>query len=272
MKAKIITIFLCLFLSGCGVDNPPVQLPAQIAQLEEGQSLQIYLNEGVLTVHGDEDEQVRVNGQALSPDQTEYNVTTINDQIQIIVNYTGKRSSNPPVQLTVSVPNNVALTIETDSAFIAVREYTGELDAASVSGNIFVEGAHGDLTLRSNRGNVEVQNSAGEISVVGNYGQLTLENVQGDIGVSTIMGNVVFSGSILMDDNVRLETDHGAVSVHLSADSTLGIQVRSTSGDVACMLSSITSTTRTCDGQMNSGGGSLSVRTVSGAVTLQLIP
>jgi hypothetical protein len=49
-------------------------------------------------------------------------------------------------------------------------------------------------------------------------------------------GKLYFSGSILMDDDVRLETDHGAVSVHLKADSALDLQVRSTSGDVTCLV------------------------------------
>lgn len=269
---KIITILLCLFISACGVENSHIQLPVHIKQIVEGQSVLIHLNDGVVTVRGGEDRQARVEGQTLSPDQTEYTVTTVNDQIQIIVNYTGKQYSNPSVYLEVNVPNNVTLTIETDSASIDVRNYTGGLEAASISGNILVEDVHGDITLRSNRGDVTVQDSAGGISVVGNYGLLTFENVQGDIGVSTIMGNVVFSGSILMDDDVRLETDHGAVSVHLSADSALDIQVRSTSGDVACMLPGIISSARTCEGEINSGGGTLSIRTVSGAVTLQSLP
>jgi DUF4097 and DUF4098 domain-containing protein YvlB len=269
---KIIAILLCLLLSACAAENPPVPLPVHNTQIVEGQSVLIRLNEGSVTVRGGEDGQVRVAGKTLSPDQTEYNITTVKDQIQIVADYTGKRSSVPPVHLEVSIPNNITLTIETDSASIVVREYTGELEAAAVSGDILVEDVHGYITLRSNRGDVMAQDSVGRISIVGNYGLLSLDNAHGDIGVSTIMGKVVFSGSILMDDDVRLETDHGAVSVHLGADSALDLQVRSTSGDVTCLVPGMTSTTRTCDGTMNTGGGGLSIRTVSGAVTLQLIP
>jgi hypothetical protein len=269
---KIITIILCLLLSACAAESSPIPLPVHNVQIVKGQSVSIRLNAGSVTVRGGEEGQVRVAGKTLSPDQTEYTVTTEKDQIQIVTNYMGKRSSEPPVHLEVSVPNNITLTIETDSASIVVREYTGELVAASVSGDILVEDVHGYITLRSNRGDVMAQDSRGRISMVGNYGLLSLDNAHGDIGVSTIMGKVVFSGSILMDADVRLETDHGAVSVHLSADSALDLQVRSTSGDVTCLVPGMTSTTRTCNGTMNSGGGSLSIRTVSGAVKLQLIP
>ncbi len=269
---KIAAFLLCAMLSACTAENPAVQLPVHNVEIAEGHFVSIRLNEGRVTVRGGEDGQVRVDGKTLSPDQTEYNITTVKNQTLIVANYMGKRSSDPPVHLEVSVPNHISLTIETDSAFIVVREYAGELVAASVSGDILVEDVNGSITLRSNRGDVTAQDSVGKISMVGNYGLLALDNAHGDVGVSTIMGKVVFSGSIVMGDDVRLETDHGAVSVNLSADSALGIQVRSTTGDVVCLIPNTTSTTRTCDGMMNAGGGGLSIRTVSGAVTLQLIP
>jgi DUF4097 and DUF4098 domain-containing protein YvlB len=130
----------------------------------------------------------------------------------------------------------------------------------------------GEMALRSNRGNITVQESSGVVSVVGNYGRLTAQNVRGDISASTIMGNVVFEGLIQTGDTVRLETDHGAVSVNLSADSALALRVSSTSGDVTCLLPEVASSTRNCDGALRSGGGSLTIRTVSGAVSLQLLP
>ena len=269
---KIIAILLCLLLSACAAESPPVQLPVHEAQIAEGQSVLIRLNAGVVTVHGGKEGQASVAGQTLYLDQTEYNVTTVNNQIQIIVNYTGKRSSAPPVHLEVSIPNNAALTIETDSASISVREYTGVLEAASVSGDILVDNVQGDITLRSNRGNVTTRDSDGRISMVGNYGLLALENARGNIGVSTIMGTIVFDGLIQADDTLRLETDHGPISVNLVRSSDLTLKVRSTSGDVACMLPDVISSARTCEGTINSGGGVLSIRTVSGTVTVQSIP
>ena len=108
--------------------------------------------------------------------------------------------------------------------------------------------------------------------MVGNYGLLALENARGNIGVSTIMGTIVFDGLIQADDILRLETDHGPISVNLNRSSDLTLKVRSTSGDVACMLPDVISSARTCEGTVNSGGGVLNIRTVSGTVTVQSIP
>ena len=74
----------------------------------------------------------------------------------------------------------------------------------------------------SNRGDIIVRKSSGNINVAGNYGALNVQNVHGETAVSTIMGNVMFDGLIQMGDIVRLETDHGPVSVNLNQDSDLG--------------------------------------------------
>jgi len=272
MKIKKFTILLSIIFSACAAGNSPVQLPSHIVQVTEGQSILIHLNEGDVVVLGSKDRQVRVDGQTLFPYQTDYKVSSSKDQIQIIANYAGSRSANTSIRLEVSVPNHVKLKVESEFASITIRDYEGELEAISVSGDILVEDVDGVIIARSNRGDVKVRDSKGRISVVGNYGPLTLENIHGDTGVSTIMGTITFNGLILAGDAVRLETDHGPVAVNLNSDSALDLQVRSNSGDVTCLLPGIASSIRTCEGEFNSGDGALAIRTVSGAVTLQLIP
>lgn len=269
-------IILFLILPACLI---PACKPEQYTDLEKrvidaanSQSILIQVDFGEVTVLESEDHQVEVGGQALSVDDVEYQVNLTDKQILIKTHLQGISSSDMPVRLQVRIPKDMLVKVETDNASVFVPKYQGDLEVASTSGNITVEQMLGKLTLRSNRGNIVVRESTGIISVVGNYGALTLQNVSGETAASTIMGNVVFGGLVQMGDNVRLETDHGSVSVNLGSDSALNVQVRSTSGDVACMLPDITSSTRTCDGEVSSGGGLLSIRTVSGAVTLQSIP
>ena len=210
--------------------------------------------------------------QVLLPDKLEYQVSATEDQITVKILSQDNNSKMPPLRLVVRVPPQLQSRIETDRASLMIRDYDGNVEVASTSGNITAERVSGTFIMRSNRGNITVRESAGKVNIVGNYGALTLQDTTGEAAASTIMGNVLYEGLIQMNDNVRLEADHGSVSVKLSADSALTLQIRSATGDVACMLSGIDSTTRTCDGVVASGGGSLSVRTVSGAVTLQLLP
>jgi sulfur carrier protein ThiS len=272
MNTKLIAFLCCLFLSACMAEHSPVQLPSKVVHVLDGQSILVRLDEGELVVRGSEDEAVHVDGQTLSTGQTEYRVTSSNDQVEVIASFTGSRFDNPPVRLEVSIPDDTPVKIETDSASILVRNYHGILEAESVSGDIFIEAVEGEIVARSNRGNVSVDDSTGKISVVGNYGLLTLAGSSGDVGVSTIMGSITFNGRVQSGDRVSLETDHGPVAVELSPDSAVSLQVSSTSGDVACMLPNVSSSLRGCNGKLNSGDGALTIRTVSGAVTLQLIP
>lgn len=210
--------------------------------------------------------------QVLLPDKLEYQVKATEEQITVKIFSHDNNSKSLPLRLVVRVPPQLQASIETDRASVMIRDYRGNLEVASTSGNITAERVAGIFIMRSNRGSITVREGVGEVNVVGNYGALTLQDTSGEIAASTIMGNVLYEGLIQINDEVRLETDHGTVSVKLSADSDLSFQVRSATGDLACMLPGIDSTTRTCDGMIASGDGFLSVRTVSGAVTLQFLP
>jgi hypothetical protein len=249
-----------------------IQLTPQVLSIAEDQSLLVRLDEGVVQVVGNQSEQLQVNTETFLPEKVNYQVVSTQDQIQIIVSHDGRNSSKSPVSLQVEVPNGVKVKIDTEYASITVRDYEGELEAASIAGDILIQGVKGMITARSNRGDVKVEHSAGKVSVVGNYGLLSLEDVRGDTGVSTIMGTIIFNGSIGTDDVVRLETDHGPIGVNFDPDSAFGVEVRSTSGEVVCVIPGITSSLRACDGVFNSVGGTLTVRTVSGAVNLQMAP
>lgn len=272
LLCPILIVSLC-FVPACS--STPLQytdLESRVVDAANIQSILIQVDYGEVTVLKSEKGQVEIEGQALFAGELEYQVNVTEKQITMKVFVHRVNSSKVPLRLIVRVPRGMQVKIETDKASVLVQEYPGELDVDSISGDITVERAIGAMTLHSNRGNITVRESSGDISVVGNYGALTIHDTSGTTSVSTIMGKIVSEGRIQGGDIVRLETDHGAVSVLLSADSALGIQVRSTSGDVACMVPGMSPTTRTCDGTMNSGGGSLSIRTVSGPVTLQLLP
>lgn len=275
MNRKICLNFFILacFLSACGPS--PVQyaeLESRVVDVADLQSILIRVDQGEVTVLESEDGHVEVGGQVLFVDDLEYQIDAAEEQVIIKVFAHQAGFSSLPLRLFVHIPKQLQVKVETDSASVSVRDYQGDMEVASTSGNVTIERVIGKITVRSNRGNITVRESSGDVSVVGNYGALIIQNVSGETAASTIMGNVVFGGLIQVGDVVRLETDHGSVSVNLSQDSALDIQVRSASGDVACMLPGMTSTTRTCEGEIGSGGGILSVRTVSGAVTLQSIP
>ncbi|MBM3123961.1 MAG: DUF4097 domain-containing protein [Chloroflexi bacterium] len=275
MDRFYIPIFIllgCIFPACTSAPEQYTELEPQVLDVEGSQSILIQIDHGEVLILGDEEKKVRVSGQATSLEILEYQVISKQDLILIRVSTGRQGFSAAPLQLEVHIPDRMPVKVETERASVHIEDYQGDLEVDTVSGNITLVKGAGKLTLWSNRGDITVQKSSGTISVAGNYGSLQILNVHGDTGVSTIMGNVIFDGLIQGDDLTRLETDHGSVSVDLSPASSLNYQVQSTSGDVACMLPVISSTTRTCVGTLGTGHGTLRIRTVSGAVILQLTP
>ena len=267
-----VLILLVFTISSC---DP---IPEQYSQLEKrsvntdsARSVLVQVDYGEVTILESADSQVYVEGQVLYDDELEYLVDSSGEQIKIKV-FASRDSAKAPLQVIVRVPQQMHVTVQTNTASVVAESYLGDLTLSSVAGNIDVEEADGTMTLRSNRGNITVKESSGQVGIVGNYGTLKTQDVRGELSVSTIMGNIFFDGIVQDGDQVRLETDHGPVTVNLNADSSLALKVSSTSGDVACMLRDITSTARTCTGELGSGAGSLWIRTVSGAVVIQMIP
>jgi len=268
-----VSLLFPLLLSACfGVQPGYVSLQAKAIDAGNARSILVQIDRGELVILESEGTQIGVSGQAVYPNEVDYGLDDLGDQIVINIQDQHRGLSKNLVRINLSVPGGKKVEVESDNASVLVQGYHGELEVASTSGNVTIENATGDLTLRSNRGNVTVQNCSGDSSVVGNYGTLTLRDNEGHIGVSTIMGTVLYEGVIQESDTVSLETDHGPIEVNLKSDSNLELFVRSTSGDIACMIPNLSSTSRSCDGQIGTGGGMLDIRTVSGAVTLRLAP
>ncbi len=271
---KILALLLPLLILSACFSAPPeyVDLQAKTVDAEKARSILVQINSGELAIFESEGAQIEISGRALYPNEVDYELDDLDEQIIINIQDQHRGLSNNFIQMHLSIPGGIKVEVESDNASVLVQGYHGDLEVASTSGNVTVENATGNLTLRSNRGNVTVQNCSGDSSVVGNYGTLTVIDNKGHIGVSTIMGTVLYEGAIQESDTVSLETDHGPIEVNLESDSNLELFVRSTSGDIACMVPDLSSTSRSCDGQIGIDGGRLDIRTVSGVVTVRLIP
>jgi DUF4097 and DUF4098 domain-containing protein YvlB len=218
---------------------------------------------------------VDFTGQLADPDRTDYQVQTTSEQIQIQLEYHRPLFSgfvDPAVQLEVRVPQEVPVRVETFDAPVILRDLRGEVEVHSTSGDILAENLSGEILLRSARGDVRAVNCSGIVQVLGEHGILALEDVRGEVGASTIMGTIRYTGAPGSGDEVNLETDHGPVQIELGKDSGLDISMTTTSGEIDCSLPGLTFSSRSCSGILGNGAGSLTVRTVSGEVTLRLAP
>jgi hypothetical protein len=268
----LLTLLAGLIQACMPVPEKYAELEQRIVEVLDKQTVLIQVDHGELTLMRSQDSRIWIGGYVLFPSELEYLIDPTKEEI--LINVITNRDSSPkaPLNLMIQLPEQMKVKVETEDASVFAADFQGDLEVDSVSGDITIERVTGTLTLNSNRGNIAVRETAGAVNIVGNYGLLTLQDVSGETAASTIMGNIMVSSLIQRNDSVRLETDHGSVSVRLQEDSALSLQARSTSGEVVCMLPGLYSTARACQGELNSGGGNLSIRTVSGAVTVQWLP
>jgi DUF4097 and DUF4098 domain-containing protein YvlB len=137
-----------------------------------------------------------------------------------------------------------------------------------VSGDIQARNLSGAVVLRSGRGDIQLSGSSGELKVLGEHGVLSIAETHGDVAASTIMGAIRYTGAPGKGDVVHLETDHGPVAIQLEQGSDLVIVIKTTSGVLTCGLPGVEAVVSGCTGTLGNGAGALTVRTVSGEVTL----
>jgi DUF4097 and DUF4098 domain-containing protein YvlB len=266
-------ILLFFFIAACV--SPKIEytdLEPRTIPIEDVESISIRGGRGDVSIIGTDDQRLQINGQVQVPNESSLQIVSSEKLIEVSLTGRDGALAQKLARLEIRIPYRLKVNIETDSADVHVQEFKGELEIESTSGDILVESSNGKITLRSNRGDVTVQKSSGTISVVGNYGQLKVQDVKGETAVSTIMGTITLNGLLGEGDSARLETDHGPVDVNLGSNSSLKLVVHSTSGEVTCVVPDLSLTPRSCEGTMGIGTGALTIRTVSGAVVIRLIP
>jgi len=263
-------------LSACGsIAGQPIDIQLKSFDLASGQAVVIEVNTGHINIVGVSGDVLEVDGHLAFSEKTDYDVTESSNEVLILVNYTGPPlpdSAGPATTMNVRVPRDTPLRVETFDATVAINEFRGTVEISSIAGDITANNINGVASLRTARGDASLTGGSGDFQLIGEHGILVVERVSGKVSASTIMGTIRFLGVPGSADEVHLETDHGPVEIQLDEESDISVAVTSISGNVACMLPGLDQSARGCTGTMGNGEGSLWVRTVSGAITIQRLP
>jgi len=279
MKKLCIVFFLLVIiatLSACVQSTTPTKTIQERVDLSPNQVIFLEIESGLVTLVGGRSIGViKIDGELLDSEQVAFSIKSSDELIDITAQvkpspFSG--FSTPPVNLTVEVPDGYSVYIKTYDAAVALRDLNGDLNVSTVSGDLLAENMAGTVTLVSSRGNVTVKNFSGQLQVLGEHGILELENVSGKIGSSNIMGSIHYQGQPMPGDEIHIEVDHGPVEISLPHNSNLDLEIHTTSGELICIAPGLVSTGHTCMGTIGSGGASMTVRSVSGRVSLQLSP
>jgi hypothetical protein len=203
-----------------------------------------------------------------------------------------ERLDAPGADVEIQVPRGARVWVKAASARIRVQDVTGELDLASVSGDIVVSGSPRVITAESMDGTIEVTADAaisriktadGPITIRGRVGDLTASSVSGAIlvwastdiisgRIETVNGRVTFEGPVAQDGNLDIQTHVAPVTLALPGSQRATLDIVAFSGKV---MNGFPDARRTASaGQpvrytLGSGGARITVRSLKGGVTIR---
>lgn len=161
--------------------------------------------------------------------------TSIGDQISRWVG--GMRGPRPDMDIEITIPA---------ACDVAVRSVSGDIQIQGATGNIYLESASGDMRLDDSQGNLLVKTANGGFEASGFSGRLGVRTASGDINIhggvlqafniGTISGDVNLSGQLTPDGEYGIRTTSGDTILLLPSDTACTVQVRTVSGDIDCEL------------------------------------
>ena len=148
---------------------------------------------------------------------------------------------------------------------------TAELNLETVSGDIKIEELvaekiraktiSGDIAVKDYTGNIDVGSTSGDISLVDGR-----DNE--DVDASTVSGDILIEQDVVSD--MKLKSTSGDVKINLSEDSQFYLDVSTVSGDIKhdFSIKIISSGRRDLEGTVGDAEERIMISTVSGDVTV----
>jgi len=219
-----------------------------IIAVPAGASLSVNNFGGGITVHGWNENRVKVHGETGRRGRVEVSLVG-----NTVVVKTGSREGAPSViDLEISAPQSMALTLSGTYADITVDGMQGAISAETVNGEVNVKGGKGIITLQSIQGGVTLADASGRIEVNSVNEDVELTNVSGEIKVETTNGEVMLSG--IQSSSVDAGTINGDVTYEGTVTDGGSYSFGSHNGDISVSIperANVTITTATANGDID---------------------
>jgi DUF4097 and DUF4098 domain-containing protein YvlB len=227
--------------------------------------------------------------------QVVVNITTHSDKVEVDANSTadGKRveivthplqqrkpsADESKVDLDLSVPAGISVTITTATAPITVENVGGDLSLSSDTGTMTVKNAtNSHLQVSGVAASVVLSNVTGHVQVTSSGGAVQLTDVSGPkVNIGTISGNISYQGDFSAGGSYLFTTHSGAIDVVLPATASVDLSARSVKGSVEndyplqskTHLPFTPSEGRSFAGTSNSGSSSVELQSFSGRIRVK---
>lgn len=175
------------------------------------------------------------------------------------------------VDFVVTVPSGTTVDIETNNGETVVDGVRASVTVKSDNGAVTGRNLDGLVTLTTSNGRITATNTRGRLALQSDNGPVEMQDVQADnLRVRTSNGPVTFNGS-LGEGTHEIRTNNGSVTVRVSNDQRLKLDVQTDNGSInnRLQLSQTQSARNRLSGLLNGGGSTLTIRTNNGGVTLE---
>jgi len=196
--------------------------------VQQGARLDVNNFGGEIVVRTWNQNNVRVRGSHSSRTRVEVSASAST----VMVRTEGRRGPPSIVDLDITVPTWMAMSLSGTYTDISVQNAGGAITAESVQGDIEVTGGTGSINLKSveggvtlskTKGRIEVNSVEGDITISDAVGDITVETVDGDIiltkvdganaEVNTVDGDITYDGTLKVGGSYRFATHDGDLSI-----------------------------------------------------------
>jgi hypothetical protein len=163
------------------------------------------------------------------------------------------------------------LEVDSFAGKLAAQDVNGDVDVSDFSGDSSILRMKGNLDWRSHSGALSLNQSSGSLDFINGRGVVQVAAFEGAVRGQTELGSVTVAVQGLSD--VRIESNQGAVSVKLPADSGASLRLRAEDGFVsvpASLRDAVSGGGRQASGQLPGVGprGSVDLKSKSGALRI----
>jgi len=189
---------------------------------------------GEVEVQGWDRDELLLTGE-LSEDAEALDITRTGNGYRIEVRYPRKARNMEDTELSLRIPRQASLEVETVSADITVDDLDGDrLMLSAVSGDIEADTGTRQIELSAVSGDISFRGSASRTQVETVSGDVEIDGVGDDLSIRTVSGDVELFAKPL--SNGRFETVSGHLGLELELESGGRVSIESLSGDVDMSL------------------------------------
>jgi hypothetical protein len=217
-------------------------------------------------------------------------MTQSGDTLQVEVSragFAGFIGRSPYVDLRISVPDGVALDVQTVSGDLraeglradgSLSTTSGDIDLADSSGALQVSSTSGDVQMSGAFAGPQVQTVSGDITLAGASGRLRASSISGDIALRDLRdaqldlestsGDIEVAGSLASGQESKVSNISGGVQARLTGAADLRLSASTVSGDLSSDLNlrDAQRERRSLSGTLGAGKTTLTISTTSGDI------